>query len=255
MKAQFKFAFLSGLHVRGIVFAVIFAINTTFITLWAFDWLPLAVHIIAVILGGFVVTVMMAAVNIIGDVTIARNMFSAPRAYLQMLTPTPRWKTLFASLTAMAVMDIFTMAFVISSQMWLAVNLAGRDTLQATLDWINQHTNISIITSIIWGIVIFIAGYLLIVNIILFCVTVNKSVLYKKPASGFLTFLLACGCVYLVSLTPLILVPFGEAHRVGIFIIMSLSETAIPFYVLLILLQGAGLFVLTSKLMERKMNI
>jgi hypothetical protein len=38
-------------------------------------------------------------------------------------------------------------------------------------------------------------------------------------------------------------------------IILNLAINGLPFYVLLTLLEAAGLFVITSKLMERKINL
>ena len=76
------------------------------------------------------------------------------------------------------------------------------------------------------------------------------------PVPGLLAFLLACGCFYIVSLLQLVLAPFSEIQRYGLIFILSIGHgAAIPVYILLTLLEAAVLFVLTSKLMERKMNI
>jgi len=76
------------------------------------------------------------------------------------------------------------------------------------------------------------------------------------PASGFLAFLLACGCFYVVSLLQLLLAPFGEVGWQGFLIVITLSPGAAgPLLTLLTLIEAAGLFVLTSKLMERKINL
>ena len=100
-----------------------------------------------------------------------------------------------------------------------------------------------------------VAGYFLIVTLIMFCVAAKKSIFFKMPASGVLAFLLTCVCIYVINLLLLILAPFGAVRRHGIFIIISLGRAALPVYALLIFLISAGLFVLTSKLMEKRMNI
>ena len=252
MKAQFKYAFLSGLYARGGVFAVIFIMNVTFIALGSLGLLPLAAHITAVSLGGVAITVMMAA-NIIGDIAIVRRMFTAPGAYLHALTPAPRWNILLASIIAMLAMDFTTMAFVISSEVWLSFNLAGNDIWNMVWNYIRE--NPQNLNYLLWGILLVAAGYLFIVLIILFSVAAKKSVFYKMPASGILSFILACACVYAASLLQLVLTPLGTIERHGIFIILTLGSKAAPLYVLLILLEAAALFIITSKFIEKRINI
>ena len=254
MKAQFKHAFMAGLYVRGGVFAVIFVMNLAFITLGSLNLLTPAAHVTAVSLGGIAIAVMMAA-NIIGDVAVARRMFAAPGAYLHALTPVPRWKTLLASVLAMAVMDFVTMAAVIAGEVWLSLNLAGRGIWR--IIWNAVRANASDLPYVLFFILLLIAGYLLIMTIIMFCVTAEMSVFYKMRASGLITFLLACGCFYAASLLQLILAPFGSVERYGVLITLYLPFRGAvpPLYILLVLMEAAALFVLTSKFMERKMNI
>ena len=254
MKAQFKYAFLAGLYVRGGVFAVIFVMNLVFITLGSLDLLPPAGHVTAVSLGGIAIAVMMAA-NIVGDIAVARRMFAAPGAYLHALTPVPRRKTLLAGVLAMAVMDFVTMAVVIAGEVWLSLNLAGGGLWR--IIWNAVRANAADLPYVFFFILMLIAGYLLIMAVILFCVTAEKSVFYKMRASGLIMFLLACGCFYAASLLQLVLAPFGSVERYGVLITLHLPFRGAvpPLYILLILLEAAVLFVLTSKLMERKMNI
>ena len=252
MKAQFKYAFLSGLYFRGPVFAVVFVMNTVFITLGSLGLLPFAAHITAVSLGGVAIAVMMAA-NIIGDIAIARSMFSAPKAYLYALTPTPRWKNLLAGILAMAAMDFVTMVFAITTQVWLALNLAM--VRNVVTNFIRNQMSVEYLMYITWGALMLVAGYFLIITLIMFCVTAKKSIFYKMPASGLMAFLMTCVCVYVINLLLLVLAPFGAVQRYGIFIIISIGRAALPVYAMLIFLISAGLFVLTSKLMEKRMNI
>ena len=253
MKAQFKYAIIAGLYFRGPAFAVIFIMNAVFITLGSLGLLPFAAHVTALSLCGVSIAVMLAA-NIGGDVAITKRMFSSPQSYLHALTPVPRWKTLLTSIVTMAVMDLVTMTIVIFSQVWLALNLAGEVIWQLVLIAIRSQE--SSLFYIVWGSLLIIAGYFLIIMIILFCVTVKRSIFFKLPASGFLAFLLACGCFYIVNLFQLLLIPFGDVWRFGVFIFITIeSGAAIPVFTLITLLQAAALFVLTSKLLERKVNL
>jgi hypothetical protein len=252
MKAQFKYAFMTGINIRGIIFAVIFAMMAIFIILGLLGGMPVPAHITAVSLGGVAIAVMFAA-NIYSDVSIIKRMFAVPEAYLHLLTPVPRRKILLASVITMLVMDFITMAVVITGQVWLSFNLTGfkwNAILSAA------RTNPYDLLLAAWGILEFIAGYLLLMMIILLGVTAKKSIFFKLPASGLLAFLLACACVYAFSLLQLILAPFGTVLRNGLLIIVNINNAAGLLVIsLLTVLEAAGLFFATSKLMERRMNI
>jgi len=254
MKAQFKYAFRTGLYVRLIAFAVIFTINTVFIIFGSLGLLPFAAKIVAVSLGGVAIAVMFAA-NIGSDVIIARRMFVSPEAYLHALTPDPKWKILLASVITMFVMDFVSMAVVITQEVWLSFIVAGLEQTWDIFMW-GIRQNQSEMIYAYWAIPLIMALYLLVLMIILFSVTAKKSFLFKMPASGLLTFLVACGCFYAVSLSQLILIPFGSVRRQGMFILIELTGTLfMPVVFLLLLAEAAVLFYFTSKLMERRMNI
>jgi hypothetical protein len=252
MKAQFKYAFKSGLTFRGIAFAVIFVMDAVFIALGSLGLLPSAAQITAVSLGGVAISVMMVF-DIIGDIAILRRMFSAPEAYLYALTPVPRRKILLASVIVAAVLDIVTMAVVIAAETWLSFILAGVEVWQNLINYISANS--SDLLYWLWLVPLLAAGYLLLMMVILFCITAKKSALYRLPASGLLAFLLACACFYVVSLLQLALIPFAAISRYGLVITLNLTRNALPFWVLLTLLEATGLFVITSKLMERKINL
>ena len=250
MMAQFKYAFLAGLYARGPVFIVIFVMNTVFISLGSLGLLPLAAHITAVSLGGVAVAVMMAF-NIVGDISVIRRMFNAPGAYLLALTPVPRWKTLLSSIFAMAVMDIISMFIVILQIIWLSFNLSG--VWNMVIEAVRGDS--SYFVYILWGALALIAGYLLWMTLILFCITAGRSIFYKKPLSGLLAFLLGCLCLYITSVLQAVLIPFGSVMRYGLLFIITINRAILPFYILLIILPAIAMFVLASKLLERRVNI
>lgn len=252
MKAQFKYAFLSGFHTRGAVFGIIFLMNLAFIVLGSLGWLPLAAQITAVSLGGVAIAVMLV-IDVISDVDIARRMFAAPGAYLYALTPAPRRKILLASVISMTVLDIVSMAIVIIGEVWLSILMADEYSLRTL--WDEIRNNSSDMPTILLLAALLIAGYLLILMVILFCVTAKKSVLYHKPAGRLLTGVLALGISYVVSLTPFLLAPFGVVGRFGWFFTVTVGNAGIAVYILLTLLEASALFMLTSGLMERKLNI
>ena len=251
MKAQFKYSFLAGLYVRGPVFAVVFIMNTVFITLGSLGLLPFAAHVTAVALAGTAIALIMA-VNIIGDIAICRQMFSSPRAYLFALTPVPRWKTLLAGIITMAVLDIITMTISIVSVVWLSLNMTGLHSMWSLIALGLGETSIF---NLVWGTLLILGFYFHVLVIILFSVSVKKSVLFNVPASGFLAVLLAHACFYLTSLLQIVLAPLGVVERYGLFILINIGFEAAPLLFLLIMLVTSGLFIVTSKLMEKWINL
>jgi len=150
---------------------------------------------------------------------------------------------------------LLTMFYVIFTETYLSITLGGGRGLWSTI-LLHVRENPDETALVISFAVLLIAAYILTLMIIMFCITAKKSFLYKKPASGFLAFLLACGCFYVSSLLQLLSAPFSIVERYLFMIIITpASGIAIPFLIVLTLLEAAGLFILTSKLMERKINL
>ncbi|MCL2006960.1 MAG: hypothetical protein FWG77_02640 [Treponema sp.] len=257
MKAQFKYAFLNGIHLRGPAFAVILTVNLVFIILRSVDMLPFAALITGISLSGVGIAVMLVF-NIISDVSMISGMFTAPGAYLMALTPVHRRKNLIANVTVMSLMDLITMGIVIVCTTFLAVNTAEflgfSDIWGIIMMYIREDP--TILRNGVYSILMLISGYLLTMSIILFCITARRSFLFTKPVPGLLTFLLGCLCFYAVSLSQLLLAPLGTVDRYTVFITISLGYDAIfPTYFLLLLLPAAGLFIVTSNLIEKRINI
>ena len=253
MKAQFKYSFLAGLFVRLPVFIVIVVMTLGFGIFRSLGMLPQAARITAAALGGVAISVMLA-VNIIGDINIARRMFHPPDAYLHALTPAPRRHTLFASLISMVAMDVVTMAPVIAGEVWMGMNI-GENYYAARAIWGVARLSWGDILTILSCVVCAIIGYALFLLIIMFCVAAGKSFLYKMPASGFLAFLLGCASFYVCNLLQLLLTPFGYLERYGLFFTLHLAGGAMLPLILLTGLTAAGMFALTSYLLERKVNL
>jgi hypothetical protein len=257
VKAQFKYAFIAGLSIRGHVFAVIVLMNAVFIALGSMGRLPVAAQITAISLSGISICVM-AVVNIIGDVNVVRRMYSAPGAYFCALTPVPRWKTLLASLLAMAVMDIVTMAAAISGTAWISLQLYAGQRFFGDVVSGARLSSYAVFPDILFGFwlaVLLLAGYFLTWMVILFCVTAHKSLFFGKTAGGLLTAALAVGLIYVLQAMGILLAPFGEVVRWGFYITVTVGRAGMVANGILGLLQAAALFCATTALMERKMNL
>lgn len=253
MKAQFKYAARAGYSVRLPAFAIIFIMDLVFIVLGSLGLLPFAAQVTSVALGGTAIAVMMAF-NIVSDVSIGRRMFTVPGAYLHALTPAPRRKILLASVITMLVMDIITMAVAIIGEMLLSFNFIGNGPSGQVWNAVRQSGSPGA-ASVIWLAALLLAGYLLIVMIIMFCAAMKKSMFYNKPAKGLLTVVLAVVIIYIVSLSQVLLSPFGSVSRFGMFFTVTIGTAGFPFYALLLLIEAAVLYLLTSRLLERKVNI
>lgn len=254
MKAQFKYTLLAGLHIRGIVFLVIFLMNLAFIILGAFGVLPLAANVTAVVFAWVGMYVMFIA-NVVSDIGIIRRLFSAPNAYLSALTPLNRGKTLLASVIAITIMDVVSMAVAISGATWLSLRLVGN-----FFDIFGFIRNVAIMefsytVFSLGSVLLLISGYLLVLMFIIACVAVRKSLFYQKRAGKLLTVAVAIGAMYVISISPLLLVPFGTVHYNWGFFHISFGVSGMFAYGVLSLVQAFVLFIIASKLMERKLNI
>jgi len=253
MKALFKYTFRAGLSGRYIAFAVILVMNLAFIIPGMFGLLPLAAQITAVSLSGTAIGVM-SVFNIIGDISIIRSMFSAPGAVLYALTPVPRQNRLLVSTVTMFLIDLVTMTVSIVSVVILAVLLGNNYIDVSVWEMLREYGSfnpVSVIVPIFLGI----AYYLFIMMLIMFCIAMRKSVFYGKSAGGFLAVLLGFGITYLSSLSALLLAPFADvSFFYGLFSV-TFGYLGTGLYALLLFLFATAMFVLTSRLMERKMNI
>jgi hypothetical protein len=252
LKAQFKYSFLAGASIRLPAYAVVFGIMLVFGVLGSLGLLPLAALITAVSLGGLGVGAVVV-INIIGDIAIFRRMFSSPAAYLYALTPAPRWKILFSSLITAVAFTAVSLSAAIFGNIWLSLNLAG-EFVGNIWEYMGIFGSENVLP-ILWSVLYVFAAYFLTLLIILFSITAAKSIFYKRAASGFFGFLLGCACFYVWSLSYLLLAPLGSVTVWGIFISIQFGSSAVFPLMLLTLLMAAGLFILTSKLMERKINL
>jgi len=252
-KSSLFYAFRAGASPRLIVFAVILVMNLAFILPGLFGVLPGAALITAVSLSGTAIAVM-AVFNIIGDVSIGNSMFSTSGAPFYALTPAPRRNTLLASVIAMFVMDFITMMISIASVVVLSISLGSLYTGLSFSEMMPDSFGFQLQYALIqfaWGI----AFYFFIMMLIMFCRAFRKSVLYTKRAGGFLAFLVGIGIFYLLTVSSLLLAPFGTVTWLYGFITVTVGYLGMGMYALLILIFAAVMFVLTSRLLERKMNI
>jgi len=259
MKVQFKYAFRAGLSPRLTVLCVITLLNLAFIVPGVLGVLPLAAQIVGVSLSGCAIAVMLVF-NVLGDISIMNNTFSA-KAVIFALTPVHRGKTLAANAISMLIMDFVSMAIAICGTVLLAINVGNNFAdvntwgmmYYAELPW--GVSPVFLARNIILPLLIFVAAYLSIVMTAFFSIALRKSVLYSVPAGGFLASLIAVAIVYITNLLNLLLIPFGSVNRFYFMFNINLGYLGMGMYALLLFIVAAVLFVLTSRILEKKINI
>jgi len=262
MKAHTKFcklmyyAFRAGASPRIYAFAVILVMNLAFIIPGMLGILPLAAQITAVSLSGTAIGAM-AIFNIIGDASIIRHMFTAPGAIFYALTPASRKKTLLASTLVMFFTDFITIIISVISVIILSINLGSHYSDINAWEMLTSygHADTGTITTVLLSFALIITFYLFIIMLIMFCKAMRKSIFYNKPAGGLLAFLTGVVVVYIMTLSPLLVAPFGEIERAYWFITVTVNNLGMGLYALVIFILSAILFILTSKLFERKINL
>jgi len=256
MKAHFKYIFRAE-AMRLIVFAAVFVVNLVFVVLAALGVLPLAAQIVAVSLSSLGVNVMFVF-NVIGDISIINRLFSPRSSIIYALTPAPRKERLLASIISMTVMDIVTMAGAMIGVAILGIHLGGNFAglnFWEMLSYPAYTGSFYFSFSMLIPIALMLAGYLYLITLITFCISVRKSMLYNKPAGGFLAFLVALGVIYITNISSFLLAPFGSVSRFFTFFTIDVGTLGMAMYALLTFIFAAVMFVLTARLMERKLNI
>ena len=182
-------------------------------------------------------------------------MYTAPGAYIYALTPSQRRNTLLSSVIAIMVMDIVTMAVTITSVVLLSFNLAGDNT--GTIVWDSMRTSMpEILLNVLTVTALLIAFYLFVTMVILFCIIMRKSVFYNKPAGGLLVALLPVAICVIMNFSHWLIAPFGSVTRdSGLFFTITVGYAGMIAYAVLLFIFAAILFIFSSKLLERRINI
>ena len=179
------------------------------------------------------------------------EVFSAPKGYHVLLAPVPAWKIILGRALPSAVIDIAMMAIGIPLVVWHSLRLAGMPGSTVT-----QHASLT--RDILFGVVVVLAGYMVLLMAYCFFRSLSKSLLHRLPLRNFLGILLTFAALWVVgSATNLLLLPFGRVEVWGFLVHISLGSSAMArlMYILVSLLQAAVFFLASARLMERRLNI
>lgn len=249
MKAQFKYSFRASLTLRSVAVGATLIMNIVFGLLGYFDVYG---H------GGKVTAVTLCSIALCGilgicfatDFYLIHSMCSAPAGYLLGLTPVKSWRIILSRVVTILVEDMICLVIAISGVFVQALIESG-SRMPLPGDKYSLGT-------LLWLAVIFILGYIYATMIILLGAVLAKSVFYGMRVGTFLAVLATTAVAYVFSLLDFILMPFGAVENWNIFYSISLVIGPNPgflAYIMLNVCRIAALFIASSYLMERKINI
>ncbi|MCL2070785.1 MAG: hypothetical protein FWH07_00935 [Oscillospiraceae bacterium] len=247
---QFKYALRHGAVLRYTTFGLVFAINLVFGLIALFRGLPTAAAITAVSLSG----TGLAAVFIVNLITGIQNLngvLDSPQGYTFALVPVKSSKILFARIAAVVVQDMLTLFLNIFGVVWLSLYLGGL-TIKAAQDYITQIY----LSEISQAFLLSFIYYLFIYMFAVFCNVLKNSIFFNKKLKTLLTIVSSAVLFWLLSLVDFVLVPFAVVDNYWFWHFnLTLYDTlGITIHIILVLAKTAGLFIVTSRLMDRRMN-
>ena len=233
---------------RTAAFIVMAAVNVFFIVWTALVPWNLALYIVGVSLSGCALCALFIF-QILGDASIDRYVFKAPQGYAVNLFPVNSWKLLLSRTIAIVAQDVIGLALGIAGTTYLSLQLGGVG--ERVMRYFDFET-------ILCGVLLFIVMYTLVVLAVAFARILSSSVFYTMKGRGILSLLTTLLALYALSFLDFLAAPFGYVQSFGTMFIINvdsgLSAGAIA-YLIAILAQCAVLFIVSSRLMERKINL
>ena len=233
---------------RTAAFIVMAAVNVFFIVWTALVPWNLALYIVGVSLSGCALCALFIF-QILGDASIDRYVFKAPQGYAVNLFPVNSWKLLLSRTIAIVAQDVIGLALGVAGTTYLSLQLGGVG--ERVMRYFDFET-------ILCGVLLFIVMYTLVVLAVAFARILSSSVFYTMKGRGILSLLTTLLALYALSFLDFLAAPFGYVQSFGTMFIINvdygLSLGAIV-YLLALLAQCAVLFIVSSRLMERKINL
>lgn len=248
MKAQFKYAFRAHLTLRSAALAGTLIMNLVFGVLGYFDVYGANGKVTATVLSSLALCTMIA-ICFVTDYEMLNSMCSTPAGYVTVLPPVKSWKIILPKVITILAEDVVCFVIAISGVVLQALILSGEmgEVLRNGIDWVS-----------LWILPVLLLGYIYLILIVLFGIVLSKSLFYSLRARSFLAVLAVAATAYVFSLLDIVLTPFGVLENVHMFYSVSLTAGAnVGFiaYLLLSACKSAVLFLASSYLMERKINL
>ncbi len=233
---------------RLTAFLVMAAVNVFFIIWTALVPWNLPLYIVAVSLSGCALCALFIF-NILGDASIDRYLFKAPQGYAVNLMPVKSWKLLLSRTIAIVAQDVIGLGLGVAASTYLSLRLGGvGERVYRYFDF----------ESILSGALIFVIMYTMIALAVAFARIMSSTVFYRTKGRGILSLLATLAALYALSFLNFLAAPFGYVQYYGSMFLIDVGSGLSAggvVYLLALIAQCAALFIVTSRLMERKINL
>ena len=250
MSDQIKYSARYGLELRLFTFLAVIVLNVAFAFLGYNNIYGTGGKITAIVLSSLAATGV-CVVCLIADIQSVRGIFSAPTGYNMGLVPVAGWKILLGRIIPMVAFDLVSIAAAASGVV-IQTFIHTRLSLQAVGAVIDSGY-------LLWSGAAVFLEYLSFLNLIFLTLAISKSVLFRFRGRGFLTFLAFLLIAYAHTLSYLVLglVAPLSYYGYGLFTISIYAglNVGMVSYLLLTLLTSGVMFLLTARMIERRLNL
>jgi hypothetical protein len=252
MKAQFKYAILQNLGQRAYALAAAVLISLVFSLLSVARVSNEAVFTIGTVLSSLALCGVFV-VNVIADVQGVTSIFGTPQGYLNILTPVGAWKILFARLVTFVLADFVSLTVAVAalvSNVMVYDGVLG-DVFSMHFSWRGLQT-IALVGS---GALL---GYAHVLMLCVFGASIKSGYFHSTRFGTLLTLICVAVAAWALNLFNFVLAPFGMVDMWSGFFTISLnihSHLHLALYDTVSLVKLAALFVTSSVLIERRINL
>jgi len=182
-------------------------------------------------------------VNLVASHNTVTWLFKNPRSYLMELTPVAAWKKLFGTLIPTVLLDIASFVIGITFIVLIA----------ASVEDINFWGSIDIM--VVYAVLTIIIGYAYLTAMGMLAYAFAKTIFAKMPISLLWGIIAAVISAFALSWSSVVMLPFGEIHRFGLFFAVEIiASSFVPYvlYLALIAAQGAAFIIISAYLLDRR---
>ncbi|MCL2285803.1 MAG: hypothetical protein FWC32_05490 [Firmicutes bacterium] len=204
--------------------------------------------------------IVFASLSLIGIIIVSlyvtdenfKKIFKDPGNYLYALTPVPAWKKITGWLIPSLVLDGISVALGVLSVLILSVTVTMGESLRS---YIANEMDFAITWNILYGIIVLVLFYTLLLSAAAFGSAVSNTVLSLVPLRKLCSVVITIATLFGLSWLNAVLLPFGELNRFGFMFNITLYQpTAWHFIsiILLLLAQVLALIIAAAYLMDRR---
>lgn len=258
MSKQIYYEIRAQGHLRMIALAGTLALNVAMALIFGYaDVLGTAGRILSVVFSGIMCMVALILSVVITNDSF-RRLFNAPAAYAIHLTPVPGWKLLGSRLLVSIVQDLLILIVSVVGVVMQSLILANTAVDFSGLREIFMlHPEV---VSFIWrGVLVLALGILYLYVLTYFYQTFARTILNNVFARKFLSLIATIVIVYLLSLLDIAMFPLAEStFNYGAFLHLQFSpfsNGALIAWSAIMIVRIAALFVATSYMLQRRINL